>query len=63
MKVSMDRRLIQVSRYIAKYLRHAPQELGLTLQTGGWVMVGDFLAGTLGDTPQDDEHRPRTSRS
>ena len=28
---------------ISKYLRHAPHELGLTLQPGGWVPVDDLL--------------------
>lgn len=27
------------------FLRHAPQELGLTLQAGGWVCVDELLAG------------------
>ncbi len=39
----MDRRLTTVSKYVAKYLRHAPHELGLTLQPGGWVPVDDLL--------------------
>src|SRR6516165_8174446 len=42
--MSMDRRLITVSKYLAKYLRHAPHELGLALQPGGWVPVDDLLA-------------------
>jgi putative RNA 2'-phosphotransferase len=40
----MDKRLIGVSKFLATYLRHAPQELGLTLQPGGWVPVDDLLA-------------------
>ena len=40
----MERGLISVSKYLAKYLRHAPDELGLTLQPGGWVPVDDLLA-------------------
>jgi putative RNA 2'-phosphotransferase len=40
----MDRRLITVSKYLARHLRHAPHELGLTLQPGGWVEVDDLLA-------------------
>ena len=40
----MDKRLVTVSKYLAKYLRHAPHELGLTLQPGGWVPVDDLLA-------------------
>ncbi len=39
----VDKRLIRVSKYLAKYLRHAPHDLGLTLQPGGWVPVDDLL--------------------
>jgi putative RNA 2'-phosphotransferase len=39
----MDKRLVTVSKYLAKYLRHAPHELGLTLQPGGWVPVDELL--------------------
>jgi putative RNA 2'-phosphotransferase len=41
-----DRRSTTVSRYLSKHLRHAPHELGLTLQPGGWVPVDDLLAAT-----------------
>jgi putative RNA 2'-phosphotransferase len=41
--VNMDKRLITVSKYLAKHLRHAPHELGLELQPGGWVPVDDLL--------------------
>lgn len=37
------KRLITVSKYLSKYLRHAPHDLGLTLQPGGWVLVDDLL--------------------
>ena len=37
-------RPIRVSKYLAKYLRHSPHELGLTLQPGGWVSVDELLA-------------------
>lgn len=40
----MQPRLTTVSKYLAKYLRHAPHELGLTLRPGGWVPVDDLLA-------------------
>src|SRR6516164_1502150 len=40
----MHDRLIRLSKYLAKYLRHAPHELGLALQPGGWVPVDDLLA-------------------
>lgn len=39
----MDKRLIRISKYLAKYLRHAPHELGLTLRPGGWLPVDDLL--------------------
>jgi RNA:NAD 2'-phosphotransferase (TPT1/KptA family) len=39
-------RLTKVSKYLAKYLRHAPGEPGLTLRPGGWVTVNDLLAAT-----------------
>ena len=39
----MSPRLTKVSKYLAKYLRHAPGELGLTLQPGGWVAVDDLM--------------------
>ena len=35
--------LVRLSKYLAKHLRHAPHELGLTLQPGGWVPVDDLL--------------------
>ncbi|WP_422930009.1 RNA 2'-phosphotransferase [Singulisphaera sp. PoT] len=40
----MEKRLVTISKYLAKYLRHAPQDLGLELQPGGWVSVDDLLA-------------------
>jgi putative RNA 2'-phosphotransferase len=39
----MHDRLIRLSKYLAKYLRHSPHELGLTLQPGSWVLVDDLL--------------------
>jgi len=39
-----DRRLVKVSKFLSKYLRHEPEELGLTLAPGGWVQVDDLLA-------------------
>jgi putative RNA 2'-phosphotransferase len=38
------KRLIRVSKYLSKHLRHEPERLGLTLQPGGWVGVDDLLA-------------------
>jgi putative RNA 2'-phosphotransferase len=42
----MDRRLVTVSKFLAKHLRHAPEALGLTLQPGGWVSVDDLLGAS-----------------
>src|SRR3954470_4432974 len=42
----MDRRLITVSKFLAKHLRHAPEALGLALRPGGWVPVDDLLAAS-----------------
>jgi putative RNA 2'-phosphotransferase len=39
----MHKKLVTVSKYLAKYLRHAPHKIGLTLQPGGWVPVVDLL--------------------
>jgi putative RNA 2'-phosphotransferase len=42
----MDRKLVTISKFLAKHLRHAPEALGLTLQSGGWVSVDDLLAAS-----------------
>jgi putative RNA 2'-phosphotransferase len=46
----MKDRLKTISKFLSKYLRHAPEDLGLTLQPGGWVQVVDLLdaAGRAG---------------
>lgn len=38
-----DRRLVKISKYLARHLRHDPARLGLTLAPGGWVAVTDLL--------------------
>ena len=38
-----DRRLVKVSKYLSRHLRHDPARLGLTLEPGGWVPVDDLL--------------------
>lgn len=38
-------RLIKISKYLSRHLRHQPERLGLTLGPGGWVRVDDVLAG------------------
>src|SRR4051812_12681918 len=39
-----DRRLVKVSKYLSKHLRHQPERIGLTLEPGGWVPVDTLLA-------------------
>lgn len=36
-------RLVKISKYLSKHLRHAPERLGLTLAAGGWVTVDELL--------------------
>lgn len=43
-----DERLVRVSKYLSKHLRHQPERLGLTLAPGGWVPVADLLAACAG---------------
>lgn len=38
-----EKRLIKISKYLSKHLRHTPEALGLTLKPGGWVHVDDLL--------------------
>ncbi len=37
------KRAVTVSKFLSKYLRHAPAELGLMLQPGGWVEIAELL--------------------
>jgi putative RNA 2'-phosphotransferase len=39
-----DQRLIKISKYLSKHLRHQPERIGLELAAGGWVAVADVLA-------------------
>lgn len=40
----MDRNMVTVSKFLSKHLRHTPEELGLTLQPGGWASVDALLS-------------------
>ena len=40
-----NERLVKISKYLSKHLRHQPERLGLTLAAGGWVAVDRLLAG------------------
>jgi putative RNA 2'-phosphotransferase len=37
-------RLVRLSKYLSKHLRHQPERLGLNLAPGGWVEVDKLLA-------------------
>lgn len=39
-----EKRLVKISKYLAKHLRHQPERLGLILEEGGWVTVDALLA-------------------
>ena len=39
-----EERLVRISKYLSKHLRHEPERLGLTLAPGGWVGVDELLA-------------------
>ena len=43
-----DARLVKISRFLSKHLRHQPERLGLTLAPGGWVGVEDLLRACAG---------------
>lgn len=37
-------RLVKISKYLSKRLRHQPDRLGIVLAPGGWVAVDELLA-------------------
>ncbi|HEX5441180.1 MAG TPA: RNA 2'-phosphotransferase, partial [Ktedonobacterales bacterium] len=39
-----EKRLVKLSKYLSRHLRHQPGALGLTLEPGGWVAVETLLA-------------------
>jgi len=39
-----EARLVKISKYLSRHLRHDPEGLGLTLAPGGWVGVDDLRA-------------------
>ena len=41
-----EKRRTRISKFLAKHLRHAPAEIGLTLEEGGWVSVAELLHGS-----------------
>ena len=37
------KRLVKVSKYLSRHLRHRPERIGLALEPGGWVAVDALL--------------------
>ncbi|MBD2508402.1 RNA 2'-phosphotransferase [Nostoc muscorum FACHB-395] len=38
-----DSRLVKISKYLSKYLRHTPDAIGIKLAPGGWVAVDELI--------------------
>jgi putative RNA 2'-phosphotransferase len=36
-------RLTKISKYLSKYLRHTPEDIGIKLAPGGWVAIDELL--------------------
>ncbi|WP_113701006.1 RNA 2'-phosphotransferase [Nonomuraea lactucae] len=43
-----DRRLVRISKYLSKHLRHEPERIGIELDPQGWVEVGTLLEAATG---------------
>lgn len=43
-----DKRRVRVSKFLSKVLRHAPGEVGLTLDEHGWVSIDALIAALAG---------------
>lgn len=39
-----NHRLVKISKYLSKHLRHKPDRLGIKLALGGWVAVDELLS-------------------
>ncbi|GGY02621.1 RNA 2'-phosphotransferase [Streptomyces anandii] len=39
-----ERRLVKVSKYLSKHLRHQPERIGLTLDPAGWTEIDALIA-------------------
>lgn len=39
-----DTRLVRISKFLSRHLRHQPDRLGISLEPGGWIGVEDLLA-------------------
>lgn len=41
--IKQSSRAIEISKFLSYHLRHHPEKLGLTLESGGWVNVEELL--------------------
>ena len=59
-----DRRLVRISKYLSKHLRHQPDRLSLRLAAGGWVAVDELLDACARNqfpiSRAELDYRPRT---
>ena len=39
----MEKRLVKISKYLAKVLRHNPERIGLQLDAQGWAKIDDLI--------------------
>lgn len=39
----MDKRLVKISKYLAKVLRHNPDRIGLSVDARGWAKIDDII--------------------
>jgi putative RNA 2'-phosphotransferase len=35
--------IVRISKFLSKHLRHAPEDIGITLEAGGWVNIDTLL--------------------
>lgn len=43
-----EKRLVRISKYLAKHLRHEPDRIGIRLDAHGWVAVDTLLSAAHG---------------
>ena len=49
-----NNRLVKISKYLSKHLRHSPDRIGIELQPGGWVSVAELLVACKKENTIDD---------
>ena len=61
----MDQKLVHTSKFLALVLRHQPQQIGLSLDEGGWASVGELIerARAAGVTLTEDSIKEVVERN